>query len=80
MRWYIKIGDDMSRDHKIKFPFYGEISYDYKADDLIFYSKLYECEDRYVSMNVPLLAELNQMTVLRPFIDPRGKESILTAP
>jgi hypothetical protein len=45
MQWFIKIGDDLSRDHKIKFPFQLPIDYEYKAGDLIFYIRLYECGD-----------------------------------
>jgi len=44
--WYINIGDELLRDHTIRFPFVRSIDKDYKLDDLIFEDDLYESKDR----------------------------------
>ena len=46
MTWYIRIGDDLLRDQKIRFSFSRSIREDYDSSDLIFRDELYECEDR----------------------------------
>lgn len=55
MTWYISIGDDISRDQKIRFPFNRSLDVDYSPSDLIFTDQLYECADPYVYTTTALL-------------------------
>lgn len=48
MTWYIAIGDDITLNQKIRFPFCRSLDEDYTPDDLIFVNELYECADPYV--------------------------------
>ncbi|KAK4182907.1 hypothetical protein QBC35DRAFT_419950 [Podospora australis] len=51
MTWYIKIGDDIQRDQRIKFPFYRSIDVNHHPDDLIFQSILYECVEKHAPLH-----------------------------
>ncbi|OAQ70708.1 Hsp70 family protein [Pochonia chlamydosporia 170] len=42
MEWFIKKGDDIHRDQKIKFPFFRSLEDDYTSEDLIFHDTLYQ--------------------------------------
>jgi len=44
--WYIEIGDDLLRDHTIRFPFFRSIDGDYSQDDLVFEEELFESKDK----------------------------------
>ena len=50
MTWYINIGEELSRDQVIKFPFYRTLNENYTRDHLIFEDILYECQDRLVTI------------------------------
>ncbi|KAH7157318.1 hypothetical protein B0J13DRAFT_592817 [Dactylonectria estremocensis] len=45
MTWYIKLGDDLLRDQKIKFPFSRNVDKDSPASDMVFFNFLYESKD-----------------------------------
>ncbi|CAG9953193.1 unnamed protein product [Clonostachys rosea f. rosea IK726] len=45
MTWYIAIGEDISRDQKIRFRFYRVLDVNYKNEDLNFEDVLYDCSD-----------------------------------
>ena len=45
MTWYISIGDDITRDQKIRFPFSRDLDGNYTPSDLVFEDVLYECSD-----------------------------------
>lgn len=49
MDWYIKIGDTLSRDMRIKFPYRRFFAQDCDANDFIFINKLYQCDDKYAT-------------------------------
>ena len=44
MRWYIKKGEDLQREHKICFPFFRRLRHDFESSDLIFNGELYSDE------------------------------------
>lgn len=46
MTWFINKGEDIQRDHKIKFSFFRTLEKGYTNPELIFRDKLYECQDR----------------------------------
>ncbi|KAF5593829.1 Hsp70 chaperone protein [Fusarium pseudoanthophilum] len=46
MTWYINIGDNLVRDQTIKFPFYRELNNIDDTSGLIYYSTLFQCEER----------------------------------
>ncbi|KFG86767.1 putative hsp70 protein [Metarhizium anisopliae] len=45
MTWFINKGEDIQRDHKIKFSFFRTLEKGYTNPELIFRDKLYECQD-----------------------------------
>ncbi|KAK2609277.1 hypothetical protein QQS21_002212 [Conoideocrella luteorostrata] len=45
MTWYIKKGDTLRRDQKIKFPFYRQVDRNFDSSELHFDSELYQCDD-----------------------------------
>ncbi|EFY98456.2 Hsp70 family protein [Metarhizium robertsii ARSEF 23] len=45
MAWFINKGEDIQRDHKIKFSFFRTLEKGYTNPELIFRDKLYECQD-----------------------------------
>ncbi len=52
MNWYIRMGDEIPRNHVIKFPFYREIKGNYKPRNLVFKSTLWESDHLYVLLSV----------------------------
>ncbi|KAF5134081.1 hypothetical protein E5D57_004713 [Metarhizium anisopliae] len=57
MEWFMKKGDDIQRDQKIKFTFYRTLEKGYKKSDLIFRDELEECQDSY-EFNYDLVVSL----------------------
>ena len=45
MTWYIHVGDDLRRDQKVRFGFFRDLEKNYRPEDLVFRTTLYESAD-----------------------------------
>jgi hypothetical protein len=46
MTWYVQQGEDLKKEHKVRFPFFRSLKENYTDDDLLFKDELIQCESK----------------------------------